>query len=63
MHVLAELSVIVQRPLAGPVDHLSLASVTHPGVVFPLLGPCPLGIPTELPGTGVALAHGSSASV
>ena len=28
--------------------------------MLPLLGPYPLGIATELPGTGVALAHGSS---
>ena len=35
---------------------------SHPGVVLPLLGPQPLGIATELPPTGVALAHGSSLS-
>src|SRR6266704_2143626 len=40
----------------------SPGSVAHPGVVFPLLGPYPLGIATELPGTGVALAHGSGSS-
>src|SRR4029077_588182 len=37
----------------------SPASATQPGVTLPLLGPCPLGIATELPATGVALAHGS----
>src|SRR5215212_11207977 len=34
----------------------------HPGVVRPRLGRFPLGIATELPATGVALAHGSSGS-
>src|SRR5262249_19934454 len=38
------------------------ASVTQRGVVLPLLGPWPLGIATELPATGVALAHGSGSS-
>src|SRR4051812_39411533 len=37
----------------------SSSSVTHPAVTLPLLGPCPLGIATELPATGVALAHDS----
>ena len=36
--------------------------MTHPGLVLPRLGPCPLGIATELPGTGVALAHDSGSS-
>jgi hypothetical protein len=38
----------------------------QPGIVWPLLGRFPLGIATELPGTGVALAQpsgsGSSAT-
>ena len=33
--------------------------MTQPGVVLPLLGPWPLGIATELPATGVALARPS----
>src|SRR3954447_18287183 len=49
------------RALAARVD-ASLRSRLHPGVVRPRLGPYPLGIATELPGTGVALAHGSSSS-
>ena len=36
---------------------------TQPGVVLPLLGPYPLGIATELPATGVALAHAPSSAV
>ena len=57
-----------RRSLAARIDAVfgSLARVTHrspiPGVSLPLLGPCPLGIATELPGTGVALAHGSGSS-
>src|SRR6476620_129801 len=47
------------RALAHPA---SPSSVTQPGVTLPLLGPWPLGIATELPGTGVALAHGSGSS-
>src|SRR3990172_6950643 len=63
MHVLVEVSVTFrQLPPEGAVDHQSFSSITHPGVVLPLLGPCPLGIPTELPGTGVALPHASPAS-
>src|SRR5262245_614391 len=48
------------RPLAGHAPPPS--SVTQPGLVFPRLGPCPLGMATELPGTGVALAQGSPPS-
>src|SRR3990172_56290 len=61
MHVLVAGSVSFrQLPCDGAVLHQSVSSITHPGVVLPLLGPCPLGIPTELPVTGVALPHGSS---
>ena len=41
---------------------LGAAIAHHPGVVFPLLGLFPLGMATELPGTGVALAQGSGSS-
>src|SRR4051794_38320323 len=45
-------------PVAAGVD----AGLHHPGIVLPRLGLYPLGIATELPATGVALAHGSSSS-
>src|ERR1700744_3167040 len=50
------------RPLAARVDAGRRAAhrAVHPGVVWPRLGPFPEGIATELPGTGVALPHGSS---
>src|SRR5919197_4411826 len=56
------------RPVAAGIDadlHLvrrrrGHGPLTHPGVVWPRRGPCPLGMATELPGTGVALAHVSS---
>src|SRR4051812_26513564 len=49
------------RPLAAGID-AELRHEPHPGVVLPRLGPYPLGIATELPGTGVALAQGSGSS-
>ncbi len=56
MHVLVEVSLISAPPS-------SVAGIAHhPAVVLPRLGPCPLGIATELPGTGVALAQGSCPS-
>src|SRR3954452_1308804 len=48
--------------LAARVDADLGLLLHHPGVVLPLLGPYPLGIATELPATGVALAHGSASS-
>src|SRR5262245_17420011 len=55
------------RPLAAGVDAgLGLGRHrwrSHPGEVLPRLGPYPLGIATELPGTGVALGHSSSSTV
>src|SRR3954464_1170422 len=54
------------RSFATRVDADLHAALAHrdsqPGVVFPRLAPEPLGIATELPCTGVALAHGSSSS-
>src|SRR4051812_32904407 len=47
-----------RRALAARVD-AALGHRLQPGVVRPRLGPYPLGIATELPATGVALAHGS----
>src|SRR3954452_11136822 len=46
------------RALAARVDAAFdlRHEAAHPGVVLPRLGPCPLGMATELPGTGVALA-------
>src|SRR3954453_1372735 len=47
------------RPLAAGIDAGLRGGHGHqPGVVRPRLGPCPLGIATELPRTGVAPAHG-----
>src|SRR4051812_50110403 len=52
------------RPLAAGIDADLLGGHAHqPGVVLPRLGPCPLGIATELPGTGVALGHASASPV
>src|SRR3954451_17300050 len=52
------------RALAARVDAAFdlRHEAAHPGVVLPRLGPCPLGMATELPGTGVALAHVSGSS-
>src|SRR4051812_41521770 len=51
------------RALAAGVDAELLAGHRrHPGVVRPRLGPWPLGMATELPGTGVALAQGSGSA-
>src|SRR3984893_12685483 len=45
--------------LLGLLCYALFSSAHHPGVVRPRAGPYPLGIATELPATGVALAQDS----